>query len=239
MDRLYIIIPAYNEQDSITEVIMDWHAVIQKVGQGRLVILNDGSKDATLSVATKLKESLSMLEVIDKPNFGHGPTCRFGYQFALEHGADYVFQTDSDGQTRVEDFWPFWERRQEADIIIGFRASRGDGVSRWIVSKILRLVIFFVFGNYVKDANTPFRLMKAAWLKQNLSLVPVDFFLTNVLFSVLAVKNKAKVLWSPIKFAPRIKGKNSIKLSQIVPLGWRLIKDLARVRLKLTKKINI
>ena len=45
----------------------------------------------------------------------------YAYHYALEQGADYVFQTDSDGQTLPEEFWPFWEQRKEYDMLIGNR----------------------------------------------------------------------------------------------------------------------
>ena len=48
MDKLYIVIPAYNEQDNIDEVVKDWYPVVEKTGpESRLVIIDDGSKDAT------------------------------------------------------------------------------------------------------------------------------------------------------------------------------------------------
>ena len=50
MDKLYIVIPAYNEQDNIELVVNDWYPIIEKHngnGQSRLVIIDDGSKDST------------------------------------------------------------------------------------------------------------------------------------------------------------------------------------------------
>ena len=49
MDKLYIVIPAYNEQDNIEQVINDWYPVIEKHngnGQSRLIVIDDGSKDS-------------------------------------------------------------------------------------------------------------------------------------------------------------------------------------------------
>ena len=56
MDKLYIVIPAYNEQDNIEQVINDWYPVIEKHngnGQSRLIVIDDGSKDSTYE---KLKQ---------------------------------------------------------------------------------------------------------------------------------------------------------------------------------------
>ena len=98
--------------------------------------------------------------MINKENTGHGPTCIFAYKYAIAENADWVFQTDSDGQTKSSDFWNFWEKRNIYDFIIGYRAKRGDGLARRFISQTLKLVIFIIFNVIVKDANTPFRLMK-------------------------------------------------------------------------------
>ena len=66
----------------------------------------------------------------NKPNGGHGATVLYGYKYALKNGADYIFQTDSDGQTLPEEFEPFWKRRQKYDMVIGWRKDRQDGISR-------------------------------------------------------------------------------------------------------------
>ncbi len=52
------------------------------------------------------------------------------YNYALSRGADYIFQTDSDGQTNEDEFEAFWDMRDEFDVILGYRYIRGDGKSR-------------------------------------------------------------------------------------------------------------
>ena len=114
MDILYIIIPAYNEEENIGQIIEDWYPVIHAHaggGASRLVIIDDGSMDATFSILQKAAETRPLLCPISKPNGGHGATVLYGYHYALDNGADYVFQTDSDGQTLPEEFEPFWEQR--------------------------------------------------------------------------------------------------------------------------------
>ena len=55
MDKLYIVIPAYNEEENIEDVIAGWHKVIEKMSKdSRLVIIDDGSKDNTFSIMKKL-----------------------------------------------------------------------------------------------------------------------------------------------------------------------------------------
>ena len=65
----------------------------------RLVIIDDGSKDNTRAILEKCRQSRPLLEVHTKVNGGHGAAVLYGYKYALSQGADYIFQTDSDGQT--------------------------------------------------------------------------------------------------------------------------------------------
>lgn len=105
-DVLYIVMPAYNEEDNIETVIREWYPVIEKHssnGKSRLIIVNDGSKDNTYAIAAKLQTEMPQLVVLDKPNSGHGATLLYAYHYALQ-GGTYIFQTDSDGQTRPEEF---------------------------------------------------------------------------------------------------------------------------------------
>ena len=146
MSKLYIVIPAYNEEANIYSVTKSWHEIIVKTGsESRLVIVDDGSKDSTYKILTELAQELPQLIALTKVNGGHGATILYGYQYALEKGADYVFQTDSDGQTVPEEFWQFWELREEYAAIIGLRNKREDGFSRVFVTKVLRLVLQCVF----------------------------------------------------------------------------------------------
>ena len=76
MDILYIIIPAYNEEENIEQVIEDWYPIIQKHdggGASRLVIIDDGSKDKTFSIIQQAAISKPLLCPITKPN-GSAPT---------------------------------------------------------------------------------------------------------------------------------------------------------------------
>ena len=100
-DSLYIVMPAYNEEANITAVIEEWYPVVEKVGgDSRLMIVNDGSKDKTYQIMRDLREKYPRLLTINKKNEGHGPAVLSAYKKAIDAGADFIFQTDSDGHTR-------------------------------------------------------------------------------------------------------------------------------------------
>lgn len=225
VESLIIVIPAYNEELNIKKVVKGWHNIASQVSSGKLLIIDDSSTDNTFKILSELKQEFPLLEVIKKENGGHGAAILYGYKYALEHGYDYIFQTDSDNQTNPDEFKYFWELREKYSAIIGHRTNRKDGISRVIVTNVLKLVLFLFFGINIPDANAPFRLMKANVLKRYISKIPEDYNLTNVLLSLLFMKNKETVKFLPITFQPRSNGKNFMNFNRIFKIGIKTVRD--------------
>lgn len=233
-DKLFIVIPAYNEEENIKSVIDEWYDVVDKFGDdSRLLIVNDGSKDSTYELMTEYAKDKPKFIPVTKENSGHGGTILYGYKYALENGADYVFQTDSDGQTLPSEFPQFWAEKENYDMVIGYRNHREDGFSRIVVTKVLKLVIKLCFGETVTDANTPYRLMNAKTLAEEIKFVPDNFFLSNVLLSVLFKKHDRKMKFIPITFRPRQGGVNSINIKRIIKIGKQSLKDFKELNKKI------
>lgn len=239
MDKLYIVIPAYNESKNIESVIKEWYEVVEKVGKtSRLVVFDGESPDGTGKIVAKLAKKMPQLILETRPKCGHGPTVHIAYKYALEKGADYIFQTDADGQTLPSEFWQFWDNRKKYDVQIGYRNHRKDGISRIIVTKTLKFVLWVIFGVKVTDANTPYRLMTKDVLNKYIDKVPKDFKLPNVLLSVMFLKEKENVIFYPITFRPRQGGENTINIKSITKIGIESIKDFKEMKriLKYDKK---
>ena len=131
MDKIYIVMPAYNEAENIEDTIEQWYPVVEKMSRdgvdATLCIANDGSRDNTFAIMDGLKEKYLFLEPLDKKNSGHGATVLYLYRHAIAAGANYIFQTDSDGQTNPDEFWQMWNNRENYDFQIGHRLGRQDG----------------------------------------------------------------------------------------------------------------
>ncbi len=236
MDKLYLVMPAYNEEENIGQVIADWYPVVEQIGgESRLVVLDDGSKDRTYSILKDACADHPLLIPVKKENQGHGATVLYGYRYALEQEPDYIFQTDSDGQTDPREFWEFWEQREAYDMVIGHRCRREDGRSRIFVTQVLKLVIRLCFHEDVTDANTPFRLMKAEVLREQIRLIPENFNLSNVILSVIYAKKGLRVKYIPITFRPRQGGENSINLKKIFGIGCQAVRDFWKINRMLPK----
>ena len=240
METIYIVMPAYNEEANIETVVRQWHPVAERLTQEghtcKLAIANDGSKDRTSEILHRLVDDYPCLEPIDKPNSGHGGTVLYLYHHAIRNNATFVFQTDSDGQTLPEEFFPMWQNREKAAFHIGCRYGRQDGFSRIIVTRVLRLVVLLLFGVWVKDANTPFRLMETGRLKEILHYIPDNFFLSNVAISAIATKKKETIAWYPITFRPRQGGVNSINMKRIFGIGKKALSEFREMNRSLSKQ---
>lgn len=233
--NLYIIIPAYNEEKNIESVIVSWYPIVEKIShQSKLIILNDGSTDNTLSIIQKLQDKYKQLVIINKSNSGHGATIYQGYQYALKNKADYIFQTDSDQQTLPSEFWQFWNIKTQYSAIIGQRIRRKDGFSRVVVTKILKMLIYFIFNIVVPDANTPFRLMSYQALKAAINKIPSQHYLTNIFLTLSLIKQNYNILWIPITFKERKMGINSINLRKILIIGVNSVVDFYKYKNKLS-----
>ena len=240
MSKIYFVMPAYNEAENIENTIQQWYPVVKKLAdegeESRLAIANDGSKDNTFAIMQGLKEKYPLLEPLDKPNSGHGATVLYLYRHAIKNGADFIFQTDSDGQTNPDEFWQMWEKRKMFDFQIGYRKGREDGGSRIFVTKTLRLVVWMMFHVWVTDANTPFRLMVTDKLQPIMDVIPADYFLCNVAISAIAVKWHYKIGWYTITFKPRQGGVNSINMKRIFKIGWKALSDFMTINKKLKRR---
>lgn len=232
-DELYIVIPAYNEEDNIEKVVIDWYPIVEKYGRdSKLLIIDDGSKDLTYQKLMKLADSRSALIVQTKKNGGHGETVLYGYNYALEHGADYIFQTDSDGQTDPGEFELFWDIREKYDVILGNRQIRGDGKTRAFVEQVVCFLLRLYWGIKIPDANAPFRLMKASIIKKYLNKLPEGYNLPNIMLTAYFVYYKENVCFVEITFNPRQGGENSVNILRIIRIGWRALYDFGKLRIK-------
>ena len=232
-DVLYIVMPAYNEEANIKTTLDSWYPVIEKhnkTGSSRLVVVNDGSKDNTYKMMQEYAETHPLFIPLTKPNGGHGSTVIFAYDYAVKNGADWIFQTDSDGQTNPDEFEAFWNENDNYDAIFGNRTVRGDGKSRAFVEKVVCMLVKHYFGVKVPDANAPFRLMRADKVSKYLGKLKPDYNLPNIMMTTYFVYYKDRVTFKEISFKPREKGTNSINIKKIIKIGQQALKDFRELK---------
>lgn len=80
------------------------------------MIADSGSQDRTHKILVELQKELSQLEILTDTQKQHGPKVIALYDYAIKNNADYIFQTDSDGQTDPGEFDAFWEIRRDYNL---------------------------------------------------------------------------------------------------------------------------
>lgn len=235
-DTLYIVMPAYNEEANIRNVVSEWYPILAYGAEdSKMVISDGGSKDRTLDILYELQKEYPQLEILPRPGTDHGTKVILLYKYAIEHGAEWIFQTDSDGQTVASEFAEFWSLRTKHDIIMGNRKKRGDGAGRKIVENVLRVYIKMFFGVMVPDANAPFRLMKSNVVNKYIALMPDDFNLPNAILAACFSRYGENVTYRTVTFQPRQGGKNYMNLKRIFKIGADSINNFAAIRKSLKK----
>lgn len=95
--KILIIVPAYNEEESIQNVLKSLHAASMPYD---IIVINDGSTDATSQLAKEIKNTI----VIDLPtNIGIGGAVQTGFKYAYRNNYDIVVQFDGDGQHEAKE----------------------------------------------------------------------------------------------------------------------------------------
>ncbi len=204
MEKLFLVMPAYNEEENIEAVIDAWYPVLEKGGvESRLIVADSGSTDNTHEILVGLQQKYDKLQIISDTEKQHGPKLMALYDYAVQSGADYIFQTDSDGQTDAAEFAAFWDMRKQFDAIFGNRQNRKDGKWRVFVEHVVCILLRLCFGVKVPDANAPFRLMKTEVMKKYLYRLPMNYELPNIMLTAYFVNYKERVAVHAITFENR------------------------------------
>lgn len=202
--KILAIIPAYNEAANIGAVIEDL-----KSFRGDLLVVNDGSTDATAAVA----RSLGALVISHPFNLGIGGTVQTGLRYACENDYDYAIQFDGDGQHRGDQVFKIVDlvQRGEADLVIGSRTLPGGykmGITRWVGSRIFHCLIRGLAGKTIEDPTSGFRCYGKRTIRLFSRFYTDDY--PEVESIITAARNGLRVVEVPVLMRGRLSGHSSI-----------------------------
>jgi dolichol-phosphate mannosyltransferase len=185
---LVVVMPAHDEQEALPGVLDEWTRALAGLGvETRLLVVDDGSTDGTPRLLEDRAAADPRVVPWRHPVGGHGRACLAGYRAAVDAGATWVLQVDSDGQCRPADLPAVWARRG-APAVLGVRRGREDGRLRTAGSLLLRAVVAATGRTRVADPNVPYRLVSGPVLAAAVQDLPGGVELVNVLLAVVLAR---------------------------------------------------
>ena len=213
MSKVLLIIPAYNEEESLRSLIEEIKAVCPEVDY---LVVNDCSSDDT----ERLLEELGANYITLPCNMGIGGAVQSGYRYAAQNGYDIAIQIDGDGQHDVrfvKDMVKLIEDKQ-ADVVIGSRFIDKEGFqssqARRIGIRILSVLIRLMCGAKVKDVTSGFRAVNRRFIELFAENYPDDYPEPEVIVTAKLFGAVIKEL--PVVMRERTTGKSSINLKRSI-----------------------
>ena len=157
---LSVFFPAYNDSGTIASLVISAIQTARKLTHDfEVIVVNDGSVDATADIVDELSRSYPEVKVVHHPrNRGYGGALRSGFAAASR---DLVFYTDGDAQYDPSEMAVLWARfSDDVDLVNGYKISRSDPIHRIVIGRIYHHVVKLLFGLRVRDVDCDFRLMR-------------------------------------------------------------------------------
>ncbi len=228
--KILVIVPAYNEEESIAGVISDLR---QHVPGADIVVVNDGSRDRTREIARG-----AGVTVLDLPvNLGIGGAMQAGYLYAANNGYDVAVQFDGDGQHRAGEIEKLLRplAAGEADLVIGSRFMQPGEYRAPFFRRIGMLIFSFtlsrILAGPVTDTTSGFRAVNGAVARYFSRQYPEDYPEVEAL--VLVHRQGLRIAEVPVSMRERTGGQTSITALRSV---YYMVKVLLAVFIDLLKK---
>ena len=159
---LSVFFPAYNDSGTIASLVITALQTARRLTPDcEIIVVNDGSADATAAIANELARTYPEVRVVHhERNRGYGGALRTGFASATR---ELVFYTDGDAQYDPAEMALLWNRLEEGvDLVNGYKISRSDPVHRVILGRIYHHTVKLLFGLKVRDVDCDFRLLRRA-----------------------------------------------------------------------------
>ncbi len=220
----WLILPTYNEAENIEAIVTAAGDVLAACSNDvyKILIVDDGSPDGTGEIGDRLAAEREQVEVLHRAEKnGIGPAYLAGFRYALDHGAGYAMEMDSDFSHEPADLARLLEAvRSGADLALGSRYVPGGGVSDWgllrrVVSEGGSTYARWVLGLQVKDLTGGFKCFKREVLEAiHFDSVRSQGYAFQVELTYRAVKAGFEVVEVPIVFKDRKLGQSK--------MSWRI-----------------
>jgi glycosyltransferase involved in cell wall biosynthesis len=207
--RFAVIVPCYNERDSIGAVVESLLTYCATSGPYDLIVVDDGSTDGSAEILRRLRQRHPEVQVLTHPhNRGYGAALKTGIRHT---SAELIVITDAD-QTYPNDRIPeLLEWAQGVDMVVGARKIDPNIYprSRRIAKFFLIQYASWIVGAVIPDINSGLRVMRRAVVEQFFHILPDTFSFTTTI-TVAMLTNCYTVQYVPVTYEARV-GHSKIK----------------------------
>ena len=158
-----VFFPCYNEEENVERTTLSALMACQRLfADYEVIIVNDGSKDATGAIADRLSHEHEHVRAVhNNPNRGYGGALQRGFAEATK---DWVFYTDGDGQFDFEGMERLIPMLDEFDIISPYRIHRKDSLLRKVNARLWGTLVRRLFDMKIRDIDCAFKMYPREFL---------------------------------------------------------------------------
>ncbi len=229
MSNRVVIIPTYNEKENIEKMI---RKVFSLEEYFELLIVDDSSPDGTGEIVKSLQKEFAGLHLLSRAGKeGLGKAYLAGFQWALDHHYEYIFEMDCDFSHNPDDLIRLFKACEEgADVTIGSRYVTGVNVVNWPMSRVMlsffgSVYVRFISGVKVHDATAGFKCYRRKVLESiNFDKIRFKGYGFQIEMKYVSWKMGFKLKEVPIIFTDRTEGTSKISKNIIAEALFGVIR---------------
>ncbi len=223
MEKL-IIIPTYNELENIDPLLERLLALPYEL---EVLVVDDGSPDGTADRVKSWQARSPRVHLLQRPSkLGLGSAYRDGFRYALQHGAEYIFEMDADFSHDPDAIGEFLEAAKDADVVLGSRYLHGVTVVNWPLSRLIlsysaNVYTRIITGLPVADATGGFKCFRRRALEGiALDRVKTEGYGFQIEMSFRCWRKGFRITEIPIMFVDRRAGVSKMNKRIIYEAAW-------------------
>lgn len=219
-----IITPTYNERENIDRLIQKLMSLPFGL---HVLVVDDGSPDGTADIVKGWMAREPRVHLLQRPGkMGLGSAYRDGFRYALDQGAEYIFEMDADFSHDPDSIGEFLKNAEEADVVLGSRYLNGITVVNW---PLRRLILSYMANRYsqlvtglpLRDATGGFKCFRRRALQAiRLDKVKSDGYAFQIEMSFKCWKKGFRIKEIPILFVDRQAGVSKMSRRIVWEAAW-------------------
>lgn len=230
MIKVLVLIPTYNEEESISNLLTRLQAVREKLANSfdiDILVVDDGSPDKTVEIIKSLDFSKIKVLQRDQKN-GLGPAYLAGFTEGLKSDYQYFVEMDADLSHQPEELPTLLDEAGEDKFVIGTRWMPGGSVVNWpkkrqFISKMGTKYAAFALNLPFRDLTSGYRVIPRSFLESiEFTEIETRGYGFQVEMAIKANRNGFKIIEVPIKFVERENGHSKMSLA-IVWEAWKMV----------------